>query len=135
MTIDLLLSLLRRFWWLVPAAGILLALAYQHHEIGSLRASKAAQEATIGADQVQIAQLRADVAAQNAGIAKIKADAKAEAAQAVRQEQAREQAAQQVAALYARQARQIAVAPVPSGCDQAVAWAATAAGKLSGGWK
>ena len=135
MTVDLLLSLLRRFWWLLPVGGILLALAYQHHEIGSLRASKAAQEAAIGADQAQIAQLRAGIAAQNAGIAKIKADAQAEAAHAVQQEQAREQAAQQVAALYAAQTQQIAVARVPTGCDQAVAWAATAAGKLSGGWR
>lgn len=133
--IAVLLPLLRRLWWLLPLAGVLLVLAYQHHEIGSLRASKAAQEATIGVDQVQIAQLRAGVAAQNAGIAKIKADAKAEAAQAVQQEQAREQAAQQVAALYAKQTQQIAVAPVPTGCAQAVAWAATAAGKLAGGWK
>ena len=131
---ELILPLLRRFWFLVPLAGAAAFGAFEHHEAAAAAARATQLEQQLGAAQASIAQLRAGIDAQNAGVQRILQQGVANEQAAHQLAAARAAAAQRVRVIYQTRVQRIEAAPVPATCASAAAWAAGQAQSLAAGW-
>ena len=132
--LELILPLLRRFWFLVPMAALLAWGAWERHEASSSQKQVVALNQQLGAAEQSIAQLRAGLQAQNGAVERILAQGQANVAAAKQEAVKRKQSAARVQVIYRTRVQRIEAAPVPATCASAAAWAAGQAQSLAAGW-
>lgn len=117
---TILLTLLKKVWWLIPILLLGLALLYQSHELKTTRA-------TLNLRSTQLGQATAMLQEQNAAVSKLQAEGKAavarEAALAAQKEKVRTQ-------VEVRWQTKLVQVPVPQDCPGAVAAAAVNAAQI-----
>ena len=128
------LTLLRKFWFVVPMAALLAWGAWERHEASSAQAQVVALNQQLGAAEQSIDQLRAGVQAQNSAVERILQQGEANVAAAKSQAAQREQSAARVQVVYRTRVERIEAAPVSATCASAAAWAAGQAQGLTAGW-